>query len=50
MTAVRLLGRRPSLEACVALARQHHCSMYRLVPLSRGWLVFAVRFEPEVGS
>lgn len=38
-----LLGRRSDLAACVELARHHGIVFYRLVPLSRGWLVFENR-------
>lgn len=35
-----LLGRRSDEAACVELARHHGIVFYRLVPLSRGFLVF----------
>jgi len=38
-----LLGRRTDLEGCVDLARRHRIGFYRIVPLSRGFLVFELR-------
>ena len=38
---VKLLGRRGDEAAAVQLARHHGIAFFRLVPLTRGYLVFA---------
>lgn len=47
MSTVHVLGRRGDVESCVALARHHGVPFYRLVPLTRGYLVFANGPAPE---
>ena len=41
--SVHLLGRRGDEAAAVQLARHHGVPFYRLVPLTRGYLVFELR-------
>lgn len=41
--SVHLLGRRGSPEEAVALARSLRVPFWRLVPLSKGYLVFELR-------